>query len=216
MEKLPKSRTEHVLASLRSDILSGVLAPGTAIIQEEVASRLGVSITPVREALRRLQSAGLITYEAYYGATVTSISDEALEELYLLRGVIEGLAARLAVTKIDENGLHQLESIHQSMLDAKLRSDVAAMAAGSREFHSVIGKTGGPEYIAHHIKIIWEYSSIPTTHSAWNDADIAQHCLDAHQALINALRARDSLEAERLMNKHVVGVFTELRSLRSR
>src|SRR5690606_24404151 len=107
-EPTPMSRADYVFTNLRSDILTGALAPGTPLLQSEIADSLGVSVTPVREALRRLESAGLVTYELHVGATVTQLGDEALEELYLLRARIEGLAARLAATRWKDDQLEVL------------------------------------------------------------------------------------------------------------
>lgn len=206
----PISRADYVHQTLRDEIALGALLPGTPLGQDEIAARLGVSITPVREALRRLEAAGFVNYEAHYGATVSSLSDEALNELYLLRSVVEGLAARLAAARITAEELDQLDQIQADMRSMVSQHDVAGLARGSRDFHSLIAEIGGPDYLAKHLQLIWENSPIPTKLSVWANENASAHSLAAHAELIQALRAGDAAAAGSLMSGHVIDVI-ELR-----
>lgn len=206
----PASRADYVHLALRNEIASGILRPGTPLVQDEVAARLGVSITPVREALRRLEAAGFVTYEAHYGATVSTLSDDAVSELYLLRSVVEGLAARLAASRVTLEEIQQLEQIQQEMIEMGLQQDVTGLADGSRRFHSLIADIGGPAYLSKHLRLIWESSPIPTEQSIWTHKDLSTHLLAAHADLIQALREGSADAAELLMSGHVIDVI-ELR-----
>ncbi|PSK90469.1 GntR family transcriptional regulator [Murinocardiopsis flavida] len=207
----PASKADYVHEALRQEILSGALAPGSAIGQEEIATRLGVSITPVREALRRLESDGLISYRAHHGATVSELGSDAAEELYLLRAAVEGLTARLAADRITPEQLDRLRAVHERMLDAAQRSEepggatsgAHALAEDSRVFHQLIADIGGPAFLAAHVASIRQNNPVPLSASLWNDPANTRRFLDAHERLLAALAAGDSAEAERLMVEHI-------------
>jgi len=216
LAKPPGSRADYVHAVLRQEILDGTLAPGTPILQDEIGARLGVSITPVREALRRLESVGLVSYQMHYGATVTEMSDESAQELYLLRGTVEGLIARLAATKITDDELRDLRTIHADMKQALTSRDVPALAEGSRRFHAVIAQAGGPAFLARHLEWIWENYPVPVSESIWQYDDVARRGIADHGALLKALAGRDGATAGRLMEKHISKVAQERASCKHR
>ncbi|MFC7328325.1 GntR family transcriptional regulator [Marinactinospora rubrisoli] len=199
----PSSKADYVHEALRQEILDGTLPPGSAIGQEEIAARLGVSITPVREALRRLESDGLISYRAHRGATVSELGSDAVEELYLLRAAVEGLAARLAATRVTEDQLARLREVHERMLAADARSDARALAEDSRLFHQLVADIGGPAFLAAHIRSIRQNNPVPLSVSLWNTPENAHHFLDAHARLLRALQDRDAESAERVMAEHI-------------
>ncbi|GAB3445561.1 GntR family transcriptional regulator [Streptomonospora sediminis] len=195
----PGSKADYVHEALRQEILTGALSPGSAIGQEEIAARLGVSITPVREALRRLESDGLISYRAHHGATVSELGAEAAEELYLLRAAVEGLTARLAATRITAEQLESLREIHERMLSA----DPHSLAQDSRLFHQTIADIGGPAFLASHVRSIRQNNPVPLSVSLWNDPANAQVFLDAHARLLDALANGDAEAAEHIMAEHI-------------
>lgn len=199
----PASKADYVHEALRQEILKGSLPPGSAIGQEEIATRLGVSITPVREALRRLESDGLISYRAHHGATVSELGADAAEELYLLRAAVEGLTARLAATRITPPDLDRLHAVHERMLTAAQSDDAHALAEDSRVFHQQVAEIGGPAFLAAHVRSIRQNNPVPPSASLWNDPANARRFLDAHERLLAALAAGDAGEAERLMVEHV-------------
>ncbi|MER7499302.1 GntR family transcriptional regulator [Nonomuraea pusilla] len=201
--KPPLSRADYVQSVLREEILSGALPPGTPILQDEVGARLGVSVTPVREALRRLESLGLVDYKIHGGATVVELSQSEIEELYALRATVEGLAARLAAEDVDDKELDRLRAIHQEMKDALVMQDARALASGSRRFHAAVAEVGGRRIIARHLGLIWEGHPIPLTRSVWSDTGLAAAAIEFHERILGALEAGDSVTAERLMREHV-------------
>jgi DNA-binding GntR family transcriptional regulator len=203
----PASKADYVHEALREEIVDGVLPPGSAIVQEEIAARLGVSITPVREALRRLESDGLISYRAHHGATVSELGPEATEELYLLRAAVEGLIARLAATKITEPQLAELHEVHKRMVtdlgEVHGGRDAAVLAGESRTFHRLVAEAGGPAFLAAHVRSIWQNNPVPVSVSLWNDPGNVRVFLRAHADLLRALESRDAAEAERIMIAHL-------------
>ncbi|MEU5761265.1 GntR family transcriptional regulator [Nocardia sp. NPDC047648] len=202
--KPPGSRATYVQDVLRAEILSGAMPSGTPILQDAVAERLGVSITPVREALRNLESVGLVVYEPNFGAKVADLAAGGeMEELYLLRATIEGLAARLAATSACPDDLARLRDIHHELRSALDRGDAARMAAASREFHARIARVGGRSIIARHLQWIWESHPIPLEQSVWSNPKVAAEAVESHATLLTLLEAGDAEGAETHMVQQV-------------
>lgn len=199
----PGSKADYVHEVLRDEIMTGRLAAGAAVPQDEIARRLGVSITPVREALRRLESEGLISYRSHRGATVAELSRDAAHELYLLRGAIEGLCARLAADRLTEAELTELAELHRTMLTEHEAGVVENLAEHSRAFHDRIARAGGPAFLAGHLKSIWLDNPVPVESSLWHHSPEAAGFLAAHGELLDALSQRDGRRAERIMTEHL-------------
>jgi len=109
-EALPQaSRADQVQQQILKSIRSGQYRPGDRIRETEVAKALGVSRTPVREALRRLESDGLLSFESWRGVVVSRLDRQQVSELYAMREVLEGAAARMAARHIDDAGIELLK-----------------------------------------------------------------------------------------------------------
>lgn len=208
----PRGKTQYVYDWLREQILTGELGPGEPIRQMDVAKRLGVSPTPVREAIRQLHATGMISHHDNHGAAVTELSDEAVVELYLLRGVMEGLGARLAAERRDEADLDRLRRIHGRMLDAVVAGASASeLAQLSREFHALVASVGGPHVIAERLERLWSSYPIPYSATMWADKALAASNVQAHQGIIDALAVGDGDRAAELMERHI-GDSAEIRA----
>ncbi|MFE9245037.1 GntR family transcriptional regulator [Nocardiopsis sp. NPDC006938] len=201
----PTSKAEYVHETLRHEIVNGVHPPGSSVNQDEVATRLGVSITPVREALRRLESDGLVTYRAHHGATVSALGVEAAEELRLLRASVEGLSARLAAQRITEGQLAELTAVHDRMVAAARDSaDSQELARDSHLFHQMVADIGGPALLGGHVRSLRRNNPILETVSRWKDPARVRLYLDAHGEMLRAFAQGDAEEAERLMAEHIL------------
>ncbi|WP_375001217.1 GntR family transcriptional regulator [Aeromicrobium sp. CTD01-1L150] len=202
---VPPSKTQFVYEWLREEILSGSLGPGSHIRQQEVARELGVSYTPVREAIRQLQANGLVTYEPHRGNAVTSLDDDALLELYQLRGAVEGLAARLAAVTMTPEALEEIEAVHARAQDELDKGgDSSTLADLSRRFHTLVVEQGGPKVVLPKLHEIWNHYPVPRSQSLWADPAEARRSLDAHGRIIEALRSGEAASAGTLMEEHIV------------
>lgn len=202
--ELPPSKTQFVYEWLKEEILSGSLAPGSRIRQQEVAAALGVSYTPVREAIRQLQATGLLTHEPNRGSAVSSMSADALRELYLLRGAVEGLGARLAAGRLTPQALAELGEVHERMLAGlETEQDPGDLAALSRRFHGLIVECGGPLIVYPKLQEIWTNFPVPRTQSLWGTADEARRAIEAHGRILEALSNGDAELAGHLMEGHI-------------
>ena len=109
------TKTELVYQHLRHLMVNGALLPGQRIYLDEIAIQLGVSTNPVREALRRLESEGLITNRPHTGACVSVLDIKQIEVHFMIRGVLEGLAMRLAAVRLTASELERLDALHRDL-----------------------------------------------------------------------------------------------------
>jgi DNA-binding GntR family transcriptional regulator len=192
---------EEIRDYLIEDILRGHLAPGDRIVEVRVARRFGVSHAPVREALRDLELLGFIVSLPFRGAVVRQNSSNELLELYPIRAVLEGLAAREAASKITRSRLNQLRRLLVTMQDAATRGDTRAQVAADFRFHSDIVDASQNRML----KQIWEGMRLATTtfltvlKSRRSMGEIA----DRHELVLEALEARNGDEAELAMRGHI-------------
>lgn len=131
----PQTTRQFVVGTLRAEILAGVHAPGTRLRQEEVASRLGVSTTPVREAFRDLLAEGLIGLDAHRGALVTRLTLADVREIYLMRIALEPLLARQALEQAEPRTFEAAARLYRQLCDER---DPARWAALNVSFHRAL------------------------------------------------------------------------------
>ncbi|MBF8188201.1 GntR family transcriptional regulator [Nonomuraea sp. K274] len=197
------SKADYVYSVLLDEIRNARIPGGTALRAGEVARRLGVSVTPVREALRRLEKDRLISYEAHHGATVIDLGAEALAEYYGLRAVVEGLGARLAAARITAAELTGLRDLHASMAADAEHGRYAGLGEQSMRFHLRIVDIGGPAFLGAHARSVRNSVPVPAEASLWLDERQVERQLEAHQGILAALEAGDGAAAERVMIDHV-------------
>ncbi|GAB2951059.1 GntR family transcriptional regulator [Nonomuraea fastidiosa] len=197
------SKADYVYAVLLEEIRSARIPGGTAVRAAEVAKRLGVSVTPVREALRRLEKDRLISYEPHHGATVVDLGDEALAEYYGLRAVVEGLGARLAAARITADELAELRELHAAMERDAAEGRNDRLGEQSRRFHLRIVDIGGPAFLGGHARSVRNSFPVPAEASLWLDETQVRAQLDAHEGILAALESGDGAAAERIMIDHV-------------
>ncbi|MCM3849092.1 GntR family transcriptional regulator [Pseudonocardia sp. DR1-2] len=199
----PTSKADYVYRSLLDDLRNARIPGGTPLRATEVADRLGVSITPVREALRRLENDRLIRYEQNHGATVIDLSPDALLEYYQVRAVVEGLGARLAAERITDEQLASLRALHREMVEDERAGRHDRLGENSRVLHLAIADIGGPAFLGEHARAVRNSFPVPADTSFWLDPEHARHHLDVHERILDALAARDGAAAERMMIDHV-------------
>lgn len=134
--------------ALREAILDGVVPGGTWLREESLSKALGVSRTPVREALARLEDEGLIQREPGAGARVTTVSIDDMSVIYHVRGSLESLAARYAAARITPEGLAVFEALQGEMRDAAAGGDSAAFSRANVLFHRQLSVAAANAYLA--------------------------------------------------------------------
>lgn len=198
--------------SLRSLILRGVYAPGERLGEVDLARQLGVSRTPVREALRRLSAEGLVDITPNKGARVVELSPADLDHVFLLRAHVEGLAARLAAATVDEAALERLQADAEEMVRYALpgpAQDLDRVYVLNSRFHAGIVQATGSGVLPGVVDSLVHTGAVLRTLHGFDD-DAMRRSTQHHLEIVAALRARDGLWAESVMRSHLMSARASL------
>lgn len=188
---------ESVVDYLRTLILSHQFSPGERLVQSELAEDLGVSRTPVREALHQLASEGLVAISAYKGAFVNDFSLKELEEIYCVRIALEGYAARLATQHITEDDFRQLNSLVRQMNEIFQLEDRLQLLEVNREFYSSLYTIPKQQRLYDMIMQHLDLSNV-YRRMAFSLDRLYMGTVANHEELLAVLRRRDANMAEYL------------------
>ena len=147
---------EAALAELQDSILSGALPPGSPLRLEELAARLGMSISPVREAVRRLESLGLAVHIPHRGARVSELALDDLRDTYEVRLVLEPLAVRRAAERFAARDAETARARLDEYADAHERGDLRTARDAHAGFHFTLYRASGSEWLLRLIRPAWE------------------------------------------------------------
>lgn len=197
----PLSKVEYVLARLREDIETGAVAAGSSLRQQELATRYGVSATPVREAMRLLEADGTITYSQHRGVTVSELRPQEIYDLYRLRSSAEGSTVEAAVERLTPERLDRIVAAHDRLASTEGKGDATDLSEMNREFHFAIYESVSP-IVSTFIGQLW--TALPARLTIWQVESQAKVLLNEHQAILSAIKRGDAAEAGRLMAAHVM------------
>jgi GntR family transcriptional regulator, rspAB operon transcriptional repressor len=200
--------TDWVYEEVRQAIIDLRLQPGEPLREATIAEQLGVSKTPVREALTRLEQEGLVETTSFKGAVVSAYSPEDLQEIYELRELLEGAAARAAAESASPVELERLVSLVTNSRELRAQGDVAGLAGLLGDFDTAIYEQVTNQRIralienlqAHLARIGKLTEEIPGR----VEASVEEHAL-----IVDAIAAHDPGEAERLMRIHIRSVLND-------
>lgn len=196
-----RTAEQQVYDYLRDQILSGKLAGGQRLHQDEIAAQLGVSRMPVREAIRRLHAEGLVVNRPNRGAVVTTLGPEAILDLFEIRSVLEGYAAALAVPAMTPAALRMLEERHARM--ERARRNVTVWMQRHDEFHDGLCEITGRQRLAEHIRSL-RASVAPYIRLYLSMNREPESAGFGHTILLDAIRAGDAPRTEQIMREHVM------------
>lgn len=196
-----RSLRDMAYDDIRDAILSGALAPGQRVKERDVAEQMGISTTPVKEALRRLEQEGLVVSQPRRGAVVSTLVQIPVGEIQELRGLLEAMAARLAATRMTDAELARLASIVDEMTRLTMEmTEPQTRLEHVSVFHKLIRDGSRNAFIARFVETLNPFERVHRPE--YLDPDEAQRILREHQAIAAALAARDAAAAERLMADH--------------
>lgn len=188
--------------ALKKDILSGSLAPGAILREEDLARRHQVSRTPVREALNRLEAEGLAARHAGSGLLVSELGTDEIIDLYVLREALEGLAARLAASRRTEIDLARLQVLHGLAQQAVRDGDHVRASRVNAEFHFVMWRIAGNRPLLKAINGVHEsVQRFPQNTLSYPGR--LEESVNEHGQLLEAIRDRDHEKAEQIAVEHV-------------
>ena len=180
--------SDEVAAHLRAAIMSGTLRPGTFIRLDETAAALGVSITPVREALRTLRGEGMVRLEPHRGHVVATLSRADIEDIFWLQSMITTELAATTAARITDAEIDELELLNEALADAVAGGDQDTITAAVFAFYRVFNRAAG------RIKLSWFLLHVGRylpPHVYAGDPTWGAKAVDSHRRLIAALRRRD-------------------------
>nr|WP_244424843.1 GntR family transcriptional regulator [Methylobacterium nodulans] len=194
-------------------IEDGELTPGTRLREAELAERFAISRTPIREALARLESHGLVTHEPHRGATLTKLGYAQVTELYDLREVLEGMAARLAATHASDTEIDVLEEMVAR--DRTLTHDPRILARTNRLFHRQIHACARNRFLQGMLENM-RLSLVLLAGTTLAEPGRAEPAVDEHAAIVARIRVHDRDGAEEAARAHIRASFkTRIRMYQS-
>jgi DNA-binding GntR family transcriptional regulator len=208
-----ESRVDHAYAEIRRRILDNYYAPGHQVLEQELAAELGMSRTPVREALVRLQNERFVQLIPRHGMRVVPLSIQELREVYEVLTSLELTAIdRLARLDLEEEALATIEKTVDEMDQAVRTKDVDAWAKADERFHRILVTLCGNKRLAAMVEMLWEQGHRARMTTVRLRASLEQSNRE-HRALLDAIRKRDWRQARTRHAKHRQRAMTEILNL---
>ena len=196
----------QVFQEIREDILKGKFKENEELREATLGKELGVSRTPVREALRQLELEGLVHIIPNKGAYVTGITEKDVHDIYMTRSMLEGLCARWAAEHISEEQIQEMEEVlllTEYHLD---RGNAEQLAELDGKFHEVLYDASQSRILRHILSDFHKYVQVARKRSVKKE-DRAKKSLEEHREILNALRTGDADRAEELAHIHILNVM---------
>lgn len=191
-----------VFTQLQNDILNGKYQPGESIIETKLSEEMGVSRTPIREAIRQLELEGLVQSIPNKGVFVQGVSAQDIEDIYTIRMMIEGLAARWATEKMTDEELVELKEALELEEFYTTKNDIQHLLQFDSRFHEIIFRASKSKPLMHTLSTFHHYVQ-RARNVSFSDPERARKVLEEHRAILQALMERDAEKAERLTTEHV-------------
>jgi DNA-binding GntR family transcriptional regulator len=191
------SKSDIVCAMLREMIISGELSASEPLRQRDLAGRFGVSQTPVREALRRLESEGLVVNDPHRGATVAESRNGIVQDNSHIRAALEPLGARLAALAITDEQIAELQRLNDAIVG--LEGDDEGYGELNRQFHFAIYEAAGSPMLLSMMRLLWHAMPQGPRVTRPHAESASQH-----QELIEALAAHDPERAATITQQHIL------------
>jgi len=195
-----RTKTELALQILRDRIRTGALEPGRRLRLNVLTTELGMSPTPIREALRLLQADGLVTYRPHQGIVVAELSEPQTAEVIRLRCLLEGSAVELAVAALTPARLRELERVHQRFLGAVADDRGREIVAGNEAWHYLLYDAAGSPLLTEFIRRLWD---VYPWRTMWVLPGRTAQSAAEHEGIMEAIRAREVASAAERMRRHI-------------
>jgi DNA-binding GntR family transcriptional regulator len=197
-EGLP--RGEAAYRYIRGAIQGGQFKPGERLREIDLARQIGLSRTPIREALGRLETKGLVAHDPARGVVVAELDYSMVTELYYMREVLEGTAARLAAQHASDVEISILNDLCQQY--EALLSDPAALAVSNRRFHETLYRCSHNRYLLNMVTVLHDALSL-LGGTTLDNSERATETLREHRAVVAAIGSRDADAAEQALRAHI-------------
>lgn len=205
LRPLTQSETlgEQAYFAIRSAISSGVLKPGERLTERDLARRLQVSPTPVREALRQLEQEGLVVRTPTREVSVSDVPSASVAEMLLIQAALRGVAARLAAEKITDTELAEIQALLQENHEELDAGPAETLLTLADRFHALVDQASRNLTLVKFLDTVMAFDPIDRA-EALNDRELAQMRFEEHKEIAAALAAHDRDRAEALMRSHIL------------
>jgi len=210
-----KSLKEEIFEVLHSKIIAGDVAPGDWLRQDDIATQLGVSMTPVREALDLLVSVGLAERVPYRGVRVPQPSADEIAEAYAMRILLEAAGARAAALKREQAQVDELKRILSRMKGLLSLNDISTLRQLSRQFHQAVVAISGNSSLGRMYEMVmnsfpdWMLYEYLFRHTDLLEQSLADE-YEEHMKLVDAIEAGDAALAEQMATSHIRSLGEDL------
>ncbi len=206
------SLTVKVFEEIEQAILSGVYSVGDQLVESKISLELGVSRTPVREALKQLELDGLVMTIPNRGTFVVGISTEDIIDIYTIRVAVEGISSQWAAERITDEKIKELETIVELQEFYSSKSDVLQLLQLDSKFHEVINDVSGSRILKHTLDSLHNHSK-RARESSLLSAGRTIEAVKEHRAIFEAIAAKDSKKAKELAERHIMNARDNILAL---
>ena len=203
----------RVFQTIRENILTGVYKENEELRENTIAKELGVSRTPVREALRQLELEGLVKIVPNKGACVTGITTKDVKDIYIIRSLLEGVCARWATEHITDEQIEELEEIillSEFHLQREKNESSQQVTELDGKFHEILYQASDSRILKHVLSDFHKYVKMARKASVTNKAR-AEKSIEEHKSILQAIKERNADQAEALANAHMMNVMKNLK-----
>ena len=194
------TKTALAVEALRDAILRGEITQDEPLTVTHLAAQLGMSPTPVREAIRTLQAEGLLRLEPHHSASVTQYSVKDIHDIFQLRADLESQATRLAVPRLNDSQIARLDDMQRAMREAAQRSDIEQLNRLNADWHLLIYGAAENRVLLEVVQHLWKKFMFEIN---WIQSDGAERSLEQHDRLLAAIHARDADAAALAIRAHI-------------
>ena len=199
-----------VFQQLKNSILAGEFENGAELREIALAKKLGVSRTPVREALRQLEQEGLVEIYPNRGAYVKGITYKDVEDIFRIRARLEGLCAEMAVSSITHEQLDKLDEIILLSKFYEEKKDMEHLLKMDSQFHEVLFESCGSKMMEHQLKDYHQYVQKARLRSLKRQ-ERAKKSTQEHEEILLAIKDRDAKRADELATRHILNAIANIR-----
>jgi DNA-binding GntR family transcriptional regulator len=203
--------SEKAYRLIKQKVITLELPPSAVIDEQVLMQELNLGRTPIREALQRLDSEGLVNIVPHRGTFVNDISITDLQKIFELRAVLEGFCARLAARRITEDQIERMESVLRD-LDEAQDGDHRALMLIDKRFHSLLYASADNEFMAETLDRLYDLS-LRLWHLVLTRLDDVRLAVEQHRSVLNALKEGDEAEAEALIQAHIVDFQRSIKAI---
>ena len=204
-----KTKTEVVHERIREEIIAGRIKPGQRLVMSDLAKDFGLSEIPVREAIRRLESEGIVQFTPHVGAVVSEINEKEFLEIYIIRIELESLATRLAAPHIKRKDIDFLYNLIQKAETAIKQSKNEKLGPLNKDFHLKIYQAAPYPYLFGMIVSLWEKFELTKSVFAYVPKR-AVPSWNEHKSIVDALKTNDAELASSLVRKQKLRTMSAL------